>query len=66
MEILTENIPPQTAKFPAIIGERALIEVKLPIYKPQTHHNYQSSDDKSSSSCAIASQSIKFTYKSSL
>lgn len=25
------NIPPQTAKFPAIIGERALIEVKLPI-----------------------------------
>lgn len=28
---LTENIPPQTAKFPAIIGERAFIDVKLPI-----------------------------------
>ena len=24
------NIPPHTAKFPAIIGDRALIDVKLP------------------------------------
>lgn len=27
------NIPPHTAKFPAIIGDLALIAVKLPSYK---------------------------------
>lgn len=33
VQSIVENIPPQTAKLPAIIGDLALIDVILPICK---------------------------------
>lgn len=60
---LTENIPPQTAKFPAMIGDRALIDVKLPICKD----NIERVDNEAQSFLqSIASQQLKVrkTYKS--